>query len=63
MRRLRTLIHSPAALFAFEAAARHGSITRAASELNVSQPAVSLAVKQVERALGVRLFRREALSR
>ncbi len=42
----------------FEAAARHGSFTRAAGELNVTQPAVSLAVRQLEETLGVPLFRR-----
>lgn len=43
----------------FEAAARLGSITRAADELNVKQPAVSTAVKQLEESLGVLLFHRE----
>lgn len=59
MQRLIKHIHSPAALFAFEAAARHLSFTRAAAELNVTQPAVSQAVKRIEEALGVRLFQRE----
>ncbi len=59
MQRLIKQIHSPAALFAFEAAARHRSFTRAAAELNVTQPAVSQAVKRIERALGVQLFKRE----
>ncbi|MEM8646339.1 MAG: LysR substrate-binding domain-containing protein [Pseudomonadota bacterium] len=59
MQRLIKHIHSPAALFAFEAAARHLSFTRAASELNVTQPAVSQAVKRIEDALGVQLFQRE----
>jgi len=58
MRKLHQRIQSPAALFAFEAAARHGSFTRAAKELNVSQPAVSLAVRKLENALGTRLFER-----
>ncbi len=58
MQRLIKHIHSPAALFAFEAAARHLSFTRAANELNVTQPAVSQAVKRIEDALGVRLFLR-----
>ena len=52
-------IHSPAALFAFEAAARHLSFTVAARELNVTQPAVSQAVKRIECALGVQLFQRK----
>jgi DNA-binding transcriptional LysR family regulator len=58
MRKLYQRIQSPAALFAFEAAARHLSFTRAARELNVSQPAVSLAVKKLEEALGTQLFER-----
>ncbi|MCP5082326.1 MAG: LysR family transcriptional regulator [Alphaproteobacteria bacterium] len=40
MQRLIRHIHSPTALFAFEVAARHLSFTRAANELNVTQPAV-----------------------
>ena len=51
-------IQSPVVLFAFEAAARHLSFTRAAAELNVSQPAISLSVKKLETALGVTLFER-----
>jgi DNA-binding transcriptional LysR family regulator len=43
----------------FEAAARHGSFTMAAQELNVQQPAVSAAIKQLESSLGVALFHRE----
>ena len=58
MRELRELVHSAHHLLVFEAAARHGSFTRAARELNVSQPAVSLAVKQLETALKVPLFTR-----
>lgn len=42
----------------FEAAARHGSFTRAADELNVQQPAVSATIKQLEMSLGVPLFQR-----
>ncbi len=45
-------------LRAFEAAGRHLSFTRAAHELNVSQAAVSHAIKSLEEQLGVRLFRR-----
>ncbi|WP_350334997.1 LysR substrate-binding domain-containing protein [Coralliovum pocilloporae] len=58
MQKLRKLIQSPTSLFAFEAAARHGSFTKAAAELNVSQPAVSFAIKQLEASLGVTLFER-----
>lgn len=45
-------------LRAFEAAARHGSITRAALELNVTQSAVSHQVKALEAYLGVKLIQR-----
>jgi len=58
MESLRALIQSPTALLAFEAAARHGSFTRAAAELNVTQAAVSASVRQLEKALEVSLFRR-----
>jgi LysR family glycine cleavage system transcriptional activator len=44
------------ALRAFEAAARNGSLTRAAQELLVTQGAVSRHVSQLERWLGVTLF-------
>ena len=46
------------ALRAFEAAARHMSFTRAAEELHVTQAAVSYQVRQLERIVGVALFRR-----
>ena len=46
-------------LKAFEAAARSGSFTRAAEELNVTQGAVSHQVKALEDTLGLKLFRRE----
>ncbi|RXZ65855.1 LysR family transcriptional regulator [Pelagerythrobacter rhizovicinus] len=46
------------ALRAFEAAARHLNFTRAASELCVSQGAVSHQVALLERRLGTSLFRR-----
>jgi DNA-binding transcriptional LysR family regulator len=58
MQNLRSLISSPSALFSFEAAARHESFTRAAQELNVSQAAISAAIKGLEAALGVALFHR-----
>ncbi len=47
------------ALKAFEAAARHESFTRAASELNVTQGAISHQVKALEADLGVTLFHRK----
>lgn len=40
----------------FEAAARHLNYTRAAEELHMTQPAVSMQVKQLEQSLGVGLF-------
>src|SRR5262245_9328484 len=46
------------ALLAFEAAARHGSFTRAAAELGVTQTAISHQVRALEHDLGVALFRR-----
>jgi len=46
------------ALRAFEAAARHLSLTRAAEELHVTPAAVSHQVKGLESYLGVKLFRR-----
>lgn len=46
------------ALRAFEAAARHQSIARAADELSVTQGAVSRHVRLLEEDLGVPLFRR-----
>ena len=46
------------ALRAFEAAARHLSVTKAAGELNVTPAAVSHQVKALEDRLGVALFHR-----
>ncbi len=46
------------ALRAFEASARHLSLTKAAEELGVTQAAVSHQVKGLEDALGVKLFNR-----
>lgn len=59
MHKLWTLVTSSKYLIYFEAAARLESMTRAAEELNVQQPAVSTAIKQLEASLGVLLFRRE----
>jgi LysR family glycine cleavage system transcriptional activator/LysR family transcriptional regulator of beta-lactamase len=47
-------------LRAFEAAARHGSFTLAAKELNVTQAAVSQQVRLLEKRLGLVLFKRHA---
>jgi DNA-binding transcriptional LysR family regulator len=40
----------------FESVARHRSFTRAAQELHLSQPAVSMQIKQLEGAVGLPLF-------
>jgi len=40
----------------FEAVARHLNYTRAAEELHLTQPAVSMQVKQLEASLGIALF-------
>lgn len=55
---LRRMVSSSNALFVFEAAARSGSFTRAADELNVTQPAVSRMLSRFESHLGQRLFER-----
>jgi LysR family transcriptional regulator, glycine cleavage system transcriptional activator len=46
-------------LRAFEAAARHLSFTLAASELNVTQTAISHQIRRLEDELGIRLFVRQ----
>ncbi|HEV3080232.1 MAG TPA: transcriptional regulator GcvA, partial [Gemmataceae bacterium] len=46
-------------LRAFEAAARHLSFTNAATELNVTQTAISHQIRRLEEELGVRLFVRQ----
>src|SRR5271169_4181269 len=46
-------------LRAFEAAARHLSFTQAASELNVTQTAISHQIRRLEQELGIRLFVRQ----
>jgi LysR family glycine cleavage system transcriptional activator len=45
-------------LQAFEAAARHGSYSRAASELNVTHGAISHRIRELEHRLNIRLFQR-----
>ncbi len=45
-------------LQAFEAAARHGSFTEAARELDLTQSAISRQIKELEQQLGVPLFER-----
>ncbi len=59
MQELWKLLTSPRHLMVFESAARLGSFTLAAHELNVQQPAVSAAIKQMETTLGVALFNRQ----
>lgn len=46
------------AIRVFDAAARHGSFTRAASELHMTQAAVSYQIKLLEDQVGAPLFRR-----
>jgi len=55
----RRLTPSMSLLVAFEAAARHLSFTRAATELSLTQSAVSRQVQALEDLLEVPLFRRE----
>ncbi|QFU15305.1 LysR family transcriptional regulator [Microvirga thermotolerans] len=54
----RGFLPSVGNLLAFEATARHGSVSRAAEELNLTQSAVSRQIQQLEDALGVSLFSR-----
>ena len=49
---------SIACLEAFECVARHGSVSRAAAELNLTQSAVSRQIHQLEELLDVALFER-----
>ncbi|WP_338447476.1 LysR family transcriptional regulator [Pelagerythrobacter marensis] len=46
-------------LAAFAATARHGSVTRAAEEIALTQPALTQAIGTLERALDCQLFERE----
>ena len=54
----RVRLPSVGALTAFEAAARHGSFSRAATELNLTQGAISRQIRQIEDMTGVTLFER-----
>lgn len=47
------------ALRYFTAVASHRSYTLAAASLRITQPAVTRQIQAIERAFGVRLFRRE----
>ena len=43
----------------FDAIIAAGSISRAASQLNLSQPAVSIALANLEESIGFKLFQRD----
>ncbi|MGV2019327.1 LysR family transcriptional regulator [Agrobacterium sp. 22-223-1] len=49
---------APHTLYAFEAAARHNSFSKAANELQITQPAVSRAIAALEAETGEQLFHR-----
>lgn len=53
---IRRSVSSLSALATFEAAARHGSFTRAAAELGVTQAAVSRQIRRLEEELSTPLF-------
>lgn len=57
---LRSRLPSTGALFVFESAARKLSFSEASREFNVTQPAVSKTIRQLEDDLGVRLFERRS---
>jgi len=58
MKLSRSRVPDILSLQSFEAAARHGSFTRAAEELSLTQSAVSRQIKDLESQLGVALFER-----
>ena len=58
MKLSRRLVPDITTLQAFECAARHGSFTQAAAELNLTQSAVSRQIKDLEGQIGVLLFER-----
>ena len=58
MTSLRRSLPSSNSLFVFEAAARQQSFTKAAEDLNVTQPAVSRTLARLERHLSSKLFER-----
>ena len=58
MQKLRYKLPPPNLLISFEAAGRHLSFTKAASELNVSRVAVSQQMQALEKFLGIPLFHR-----
>lgn len=56
MTNLRRTLPSLNSLYAIEAVSRHLNFTNAATDLGISQPAVSKSIRQVEQNLGVQLF-------
>ena len=58
--RQRDMINNLEAYKVFYYVAKCGSVTKAAGELSISQPAVSQAIKQLENTLDVALFHRAA---
>lgn len=58
----RRFLPSVSALLAFEAAARLGSATKAATELSLTQSAISRQIKTLEEQLGVALMARQGRS-
>ena len=56
---MTTRLPSLNGLRAFEAAARHLSFTNAATELHVTQTAISHQIRRLEQELGIRLFVRQ----
>src|SRR4051812_12751695 len=54
----RRLLPTIGELVAFESAGRHGSFTRAALELNLTQSAISRQIRLLEEQIGAALFER-----
>lgn len=57
---LRPRVPTTGALFTFEAVARTRSFSEAGREFNVTQPAISKTIRQLEEQLGVMLFNRSS---
>lgn len=56
MKNLRSAVGTPSAIIAFETAGRHLNFSKAAEELNVSQPAISRQIRNLESHIGRPLF-------